>query len=118
MANAPAYIHEQVYQGHGVLTDRADMAAQLDAMLSVVGDIDAEIQFLAVDLEKQQVALRYILNTVLVKPFGGMEPNGKKVAIPANCFYQFVNGKIFAMWTALDMLSVRMQMAEEDAPDG
>jgi predicted ester cyclase len=110
-AHAAEYMHEQVWHWNKGLLSREEMAAHLDGMLGMVGDIEIEIAGLAVDEEKHQVAVRYILHTELVKELAGMKPNGKKVAIPENCFYQFSDGKILAIWAALDMMSFRQQMA-------
>jgi predicted ester cyclase len=110
-ANAAEYLHDHVYHWSKGRMPRDEFAACIDDQLSVLGPMEMDITMMAVDEEKQRVAVRYVLSTVLVKPMGGMEPNGRTIAAPENVFYQFVNGKILAIWPAIDMMSLEAQMA-------
>jgi len=95
---------------NGIKGTQQDVLTHILFLLDICGNIEGEIHTVVVNKEKQQVAVWFVAHTVLTKPFIGLEPSGKKVAVPEIAFYQFEEGRVRAYYNALDFGTLRAQM--------
>lgn len=109
MEEGPAILHDKVFF-NGVEHSRDDLMKTLVWMTSHLGDTKQTIIDMIVNREKQQVALRIELDSILIKELAGLQPNDKRVILPEHIFYQFDGVRICGIFSSLDIAAAKKQL--------
>ncbi|KAH7160440.1 SnoaL-like polyketide cyclase-domain-containing protein [Dactylonectria estremocensis] len=88
----------------------------IESSLAEVEGLYFDVVGLVVDDKAQRVAARIELTGRPVKEFLGMQPTGRDIKFMEHVFYEFREGKIARVWSALDLAAVKACLEPPDEP--
>ncbi len=102
------FVHEELtYNGQSMT--RLDYQNLIAGDIAAIPDLYFDVQLLVIDGD--QIACRLKFDCTPKREFLGQQPNGKSASFSEHVFYRFRDGKIHEVWSLLDRLAVKEQLA-------
>jgi predicted ester cyclase len=101
------YVGDDV-QRNGEKLGLAGYRTRLEGDFAAIPDLVFKIDFIVA--EPPYVAARLVFDCTPKGELFGLPVNGKRVSFTENVFYQFVDGKIEAVWSVIDQAAIAAQL--------
>ena len=101
------FVHEELTY-NGEPETRADYRARIAGDVATIPDLYFDVQLLVVG---DQIACRLFYNCTPQSEWLGLQPNGQSISFAEHVFYKFRDGKIYEVWSLLDVPSLAEQLA-------
>ena len=88
---------------------RADYRARIAGDVAAIPDLYFDVRLIVVG--DDQIACRLFYNCTPQSEWLGLQPNGKSISFAEHVFYKFRDGKIYEVWSLLDVPSIAEQLA-------
>ena len=88
---------------------RADYRARIAGDVAAIPDLYFDVHLIVVG--DDQIACRLFYNCTPQSEWLGLQPNGKSISFAEHVFYKFRDGKIYEVWSLLDVPSTAEQLA-------
>jgi predicted ester cyclase len=88
---------------------RADYRARIAGDVAAIPDLYFDVHLIVVGGD--QIACRLFYNCTPQSEWLGLQPNGKSISFAEHVFYKFRDGKIYEVWSLLDVPSIAEQLA-------
>ena len=102
------FVHEELTY-NGEPETRADYRARIAGDVAAIPDLYFDVQLLVVGGD--QVGCRLFFNCTPQSEWLGLRPNGKSISFAEHVFYKFRGGKIYEVWSLLDVPSIVEQLS-------
>ena len=99
------FVHEELTY-NGEPETRTDYRAR---SVAAIPDLYFDVQLLVVGGD--QVGCRLFFNCTPQSEWLGLQPNGKSISFAEHVFYKFHGGKIYEVWSLLDVPSIVEQLS-------
>ena len=102
------FVHEELTY-NGEPETRADYRARIAGSVAAIPDLYFDVQLLVVGGD--QVGCRLFFNCTPQSEWLGLRPNGGSISFSEHVFYKFRGGKIYEVWSLLDVPSIVEQLS-------
>jgi predicted ester cyclase len=102
------FLHEELTY-NGEPETRADYRARIAGDVAAIPDLYFDVHLIVVGGD--QIACRLFYNCTPQSEWLGLQPNGKSISFAEQVFYKFRDGKIYEVWSLLDVASIAEQLA-------
>jgi predicted ester cyclase len=102
------FLHEELTYNCQPET-RADYRERIAGDLAAIPDLYFDVQLIVVCGD--QIACRLFYNCTPQSEWLGLQPNGESISFAEHVFYKFRDGKIYEVWSLLDVASIAEQLA-------
>ena len=102
------FVHEELTY-NGEPETRADYRARIAGDVAAIPDLYFDVHLIVVGGD--QIACRLFFNCTPQSEWLGLQPNGKSISFAEHVFYKFRDGKIYEVWSLLDVPSIVEQLS-------
>ena len=102
------FVHEELTY-NGEPETRADYRTRIAEDIAAIPDLYFDVHQIVVGGD--QIACRLFYNCTPQSEWLGLQPNGKSISFAEHVFYKFRDGKIYEVWSVLDVPSIAKQLA-------
>jgi predicted ester cyclase len=102
------FLHEELTY-NGQPETRADYRERIAGDLAAIPDLYFDVQLIVVCGD--QIACRLFYDCTPQSEWLGLRPNGESISFAEHVFYKFRDGKIYEVWSLLDVASIAEQLA-------
>ena len=102
------FVHEELTY-NGAPETRADYRTRIAEDVAAIPDLYFDVHLIVVGGD--QIACRLFYNCTPQSEWLGLQPNGKSISFAEHVFYKFRDGKIYEVWSLLDVPSIAKQLA-------
>ena len=102
------FLHEELTY-NGEPETRADYRARIAGDVAAIPDLYFDVHLIVVGGD--QIACRLFFNCTPQSEWLGLQPNGKSISFAEHVFYKFRDGKIYEVWSLLDVAAIAEQLA-------
>ena len=102
------FLHEELTY-NGEPETRADYRERIAGDVAAIPDLYFDVHLIVVGGD--QIACRLFYNCTPQSEWLGLQPTGKSISFAEHVFYKFRDGKIYEVWSLLDVASIAEQLA-------
>ncbi len=102
------FLHEELTY-NGEPETRADYRERIAGDVAAIPDLYFDVHLIVVCGD--QIACRLFYNCTPQSEWLGLQPNGESISFAEHVFYKFRDGKIYEVWSLLDVASIAEQLA-------